>query len=143
MVIDHDDTNDLVQNIFIKIWKKIDQFRSQSELYTWIYRIAINESLNFIKSKNRKKWIPLDQASSYLEKKVDDYFPAEADRIKNKLYKSISRLPEKQKMVFNLRYFEEKSYDEISQILGVSVGSLKASYHHAVKKIESELVNSF
>lgn len=141
MVIVHDDTDDLLQNTFLKAWKGLDNFREESGLFTWLYRIATNEALSFLKDKRRKYLLPLidveNQLSTILEE--DTWF--NGDELQLKLQKAILKLPEKQRLVFNMRYFDEMKYEEMSQILGTSVGALKASYHHAVKKIENLIKN--
>ncbi len=136
MVFEHEDANDVIQNTFIKVYKSIHKFEGKSKLYTWLYRIATNEAITFLNKKKKKSTISLDNEEYNLDNqlKADDYF--DGDEIQRKLYEALDRLPEKQKAVFNLRYFEEMSYAEMSEILGTSVGGLKASYHHAVKKIE-------
>ncbi len=142
IVISHDDTDDVLQNTFIKIWKSIDNFRQESSLYTWLYRIATNESLTFINSNKRKHFMPMNDASEFLMNNLisDPYF--EGDKIQLELQKAILSLPEKQRLVFNMKYFEEMKYEEISEILDTSVGALKASFHHATKKIEAYIKNS-
>lgn len=139
MVFEHEDANDVIQNTFIKVYKSIHQFEGKSQLYTWLYRIATNEAITFLNNKNRKNTAPLNDKDYNLENqlKADDYF--DGDEIQLKLYEALNQLPEKQRIVFNLRYFEELSYAEMSDILETSVGALKASYHHAVKKIEIHL----
>lgn len=139
MVIDHDDTDDVLQNTFIKIWKGLSSFQGDSKLYTWLYRIATNESLTFLKQKNKRFFTPLDEVNQELSSKIesDPYF--DGDKAQLKLQQAILKLPDKQRLVFNMRYFDEINYDEMSQILGTSAGALKASYHHAVKKIEEFL----
>jgi RNA polymerase sigma-70 factor (ECF subfamily) len=136
LVLDHDDAHDVIQNTFIKIHLNIDNFRETSSLYTWMYRIATNESLNFINSKAKKMGL---QNQEWIEAKADgltadSYFDGN-DAALN-LQKMIARLPEKQRIVFNMRYFDNMSYKDISEVLDTSVGALKASYHHAVKKIK-------
>jgi len=137
IVLKHDDTDDILQNTFIKVWKGLEGFREDSKLYTWLYRIATNESLTFLKQQKTKYLLPIidyeNQLSETLES--DKYF--NGDEIQLKLQKAILNLPEKQRIVFNLKYFEEMKYEDMSEILGTSVGALKASYHHAVKKIEN------
>jgi len=137
IVLKHDDTDDILQNTFIKVWKGLEGFREDSKLYTWLYRIATNESLTFLKQQKTKYLLPIidyeNQLSETLES--DKYF--NGDEIQLKLQKAILNLPEKQRVVFNLKYFEEMKYEDMSEILGTSVGALKASYHHAVKKIEN------
>lgn len=136
MVIDHDDTDDLVQETFLKVWKNIGKFKGESSLFTWIYRIATNEALGFIKAKKRKFIFSLIGFEDHYLKKINDDSFFTGDEIQKKLQKAILSLPEKQRLVFNMKYYEEVKYEEMSEILGTSVGALKASYHHAVKKIE-------
>ena len=139
LVISHDDTDDVLQNTFIKAFEALDRFREDASLFTWLYRIATNESLSFLKKK--KKWYlqPLGGNLGFLENTLesDTYFSG--DEIQMKLQKAIVRLPEKQRLVFNMKYFDELKYEEISEILKTSVGALKASYHHAIKKLEKYL----
>ena len=135
MVIDHDDTNDLLQNTFLKAWTNIDNFRGDAKLSTWLYKIAINESITFINKEKAKNNVSLNDESFLIDNlPADDWF--DGDDIKLRLQNAINQLPEKQRLVFNMRYFDEMKYEEISDILGTSVGALKASYHHALKKIE-------
>lgn len=136
IVLNHEDTDDVLQNTFIKVFKGIENFKGQSKLYSWIYRIACNEAITFVKQKAKKQALT---SESYLQKQVenliaDDYF--EGGEIQIKLQKAIALLPKKQQLVFKLKYFQELTYEEISIQLGTSVGALKASYHLAVKKIE-------
>ena len=141
IVLDHDDANDVVQNTFIKVHLNIENFNENSTLFTWMYRIATNEALNFIKSKAKKiglkneEWI--EAIADNLE--ADPFF--DGDEAALVLQKEISKLPEKQRIVFNMRYFDGMNYNSISEILDTSVGALKASYHHAVKKIKTKLTN--
>jgi RNA polymerase sigma-70 factor (ECF subfamily) len=135
----HDDTDDLLQDIMIKIWTALPTFRGESKLYTWIYRIATNEVLNHLRKQRFKALVSLDSATSILERKIDDDAYFNGDEMQRELHKAIQRLPEKQRVVFNLRYFEEMKYDEISEITGTSVGALKASYHHAYGKVKADL----
>jgi len=139
IVINHDDTDDVLQNTFIKVWKGLGNFREESGLYTWLYRIATNESITLINSNKRRSLIPMNETSDFLLSKLesDEYF--DGDEIQRKLQEAILTLPEKQRIVFNLKYFEEMKYEEMSEILQTSVGALKASYHHAVKKVEEFL----
>ena len=139
IVFDHEDADDVLQNTYIKVFKNIKNFRGESKLFSWMYRIATNEALTFIKQKSRKLGLSLNE---FNEKQVnqleaDVYF--EGDAIALKLQLAVANLPEKQRLVFNLKYYEELKYDEISEILETSCGALKASYHHAVKKIKNEL----
>jgi len=139
IVISHDDTDDVLQNTMIKVWRSLGNFRSESGLFTWLYRIATNEALSFLKQKKKKAFAPWvdveEQMSENLE--ADPWF--NGDEIQLKLQQAILKLPEKQRIVFNMKYFDQVKYVEMSKILGTSVGALKASYHHAVKKIESML----
>ncbi len=139
MVIDHDDADDLTQDVFVKVWKNLDNFRQDAQLYTWIYRIATNECLSFLSSKKRKFFLPLNDVTAELMEKVESSPELAGDEVQMKLQKAILRLPEKQRLVFNMKYFDEMKYEEMSEILGTSVGALKASYHIAVKKIEEFL----
>ena len=142
MVIDHDDTNDVLQNTFIKAWTNIDNFRGDAKLSTWLYKIAINESITFINKKKVQNNISLDDDDSFLVNNLeaDRYF--DGDEAQQKLQRAIATLPEKQRLVFNMRYYDEMKYEEMSEILGTSVGALKASYHHALKKIETFFENN-
>jgi len=139
IVLNHDDSDDILQNTFIKIIQNIEKFKGESKLFSWMYRIATNEALTFMKSKAQKNKISNEQLQSKMIENLtsDVYF--DGDEIQLKLQKAISILPEKQQMVFKMKYFEELKYEEISEILGTSVGALKASYHFAVKKIENFL----
>jgi RNA polymerase sigma factor (sigma-70 family) len=149
MVIDHDDANDLTQETFIKVWSSLEQFRGDSQLYTWIYRIATNECLNFLNKKRRRFFLPIGDVEGELMEKLE----ANADlstsggelsgeEIQLKLQKALLKLPDKQRLVFNMKYFDDMKYEEIAAITGTSVGALKASYHLATKKIEDFLTNS-
>ena len=141
LVIDHNDTDDLVQESFVKVWKNLANFRSDSQLYTWIYRIATNESITFLNKKKLKNNISLDDVSGELAESLTAAHYFDGDRIQRKLQEAVLTLPEKQRIVFNMKYFDNMKYDEISEVLGTSVGALKASFHIAVKKIESILTN--
>jgi len=136
MVIDHDDADDLTQDCFIKIWHHMEDFRNDSQLYTWIYKIATNECLNFLNKKRKRFFLPINDLEKELEQKLSSSDMIEGDEIQLKLQKALLKLPEKQRLVFNMKYFDDLKYEEISEILGTSVGALKASYHLAVKKIE-------
>jgi len=136
MVIDHDEADDIVQDTFIKVWKNLDKFREDSSLYTWIYKIATNECLNFLSKKKRRFFLPLNDVSKELSTKIDSGSHIGGDEIQMKLQKALIKLPDKQRMVFNMKYFDEMKFEQISEITGTSVGALKASYHHAVKKVE-------
>jgi RNA polymerase sigma factor (sigma-70 family) len=137
IVIGHEDTDDLLQNTYLKAWKGLENFRGESQIYTWLYRIATNEALSFLKEKRRKFFLPLINVEKTLISGLesDPYF--NGDELQLKLQKAILKLPEKQRLVFNMRYFDEMKYEDMALILDTSVGALKASYHHAVKKIEA------
>jgi len=139
IVLNHEDADDVLQETFIKVWKNISSFRADSGLYTWIYRIATNESLSFLSQKKRKFSDNSEEINNYLIEnlKADPYFSG--DEIQLKLQKAIAQLPEKQKLVFNMRYFDEVKYQDMEKILETSEGALKASFHHAMKKIEAFL----
>ncbi len=136
MVIDHDDTDDLVQEIFVKVWKNLDSFRKDSKLFTWIYRIATNECLTFLKKKKQKLFIPIKDIGQELSQKVESDQTISGDEIQLKLQNALLKLPDKQRMVFNMKYFDDMKFSDIAEITGTSIGALKANYHHAVKKIE-------
>lgn len=141
IVIDHDDADDVMQNTFIKVWKGLENFKEESQLFTWLYRIATNEALTFLRQKQKRNTVSLEpiefQLSQTLES--DEYF--KGDAIQLKLQQAILLLPEKQRVVFNMRYYDEMPYEQMSEVLETSVGALKASYHHAAKKIEEYLLN--
>lgn len=139
----HEDTNDLLQDIFIKIWSALPSFRGEARLYTWIYRIATNEVLNYLRRQKFKALLSLDSVSASLERRIDEDAGFNGDELQRELHKAIRRLPEKQRIVFSLRYFDEMKYEDISEITGTSVGALKASYHHAYSKIKNELQRLF
>lgn len=136
LVIQHDDSDDVMQNTFMKVWGGLDGFREDSQLFTWLYRIATNEALTFLKKKKTKFMLPLVDFEQQLASTLESSPHIDGTEIQLSLQKAILTLPEKQRLVFNMKYFEELKYEEISEILGTSVGALKASYHHAVKKIE-------
>lgn len=139
MVLSHDDANDILQNTFLKAWLNLDSFRGEAKLSTWLYKIAVNENITFLNRQRAINNISMDDADIYLLEKLkgDDYF--DGDAIQMKLQEAIVSLPEKQRIVFNMKYYDEMKYEDMSEILGTSVGALKASYHHAVKKIEAFL----
>ncbi len=141
MVINHDDTDDLVQDVFVKVWKNLGNFRSDSQLYTWIYRIATNESITFLNKQKRQNNTPLDEVSSEVVESLIEPSYFNGTEIQLKLHRAIQTLPEKQKLIFNMKYFDDMKYEEISEVLGTSVGALKASFHIAVKKIETFMLN--
>jgi RNA polymerase sigma-70 factor (ECF subfamily) len=135
-LLDHNDTDDTLQNTFIKVWTGLDAFREEASLYTWLYRIATNEALSFLDHKKRRFLLPLADVEKHLSQSLehDDYF--NGDELQLKLQKAVLTLPEKQRLVFNMKYFDEMKYEDMAEILETSVGALKASFHHAVKKIE-------
>ena len=139
LVFSHDDANDILQNTFIKAWINIDYFRGDAKMSTWLYRIALNECLTFLNKQRAANQLSIDEADKELLNKLesDTYF--DGDDTQKIFLQAIHTLPEKQQIVFNLKYFKEMKYEEISEILGTSIGALKASYHHAVKKIETFL----
>jgi RNA polymerase sigma factor (sigma-70 family) len=141
MVIDHDDADDLTQEVFIKVHKHIEGFREDAQLYTWIYRIATNECLSFLQRKKRRFFLPIGDVAGELADKLDHSGHVSGDEIQIKLQKALLKLPDKQRLVFNMKYFDDMSYEEISEITNTTVGALKASYHHAVKKIEDFLTD--
>ena len=142
IVLNHDDAHDVLQNTFVKVFQNLKNFKGESKLFSWMYRIATNEALTFLNTKARKSGI----SSVELQNKTIDNLKADVyfdgDEIQIKLQEAIAALPQKQQLVFKMKYFEELKYEEISEILGTSVGALKASYHHAVKKIEAFVTNN-
>lgn len=136
MVYNHDDANDILQNVFLKAWSNLKDFRGDAKLTTWLYRIAINEALTFIKKEKIRNSIPLDGDDVFLLNQLESDPFFDGDQAEILFQKALLSLPEKQRLVFQMKYFEEMKYEEISDITGTSVGGLKASYHHAVKKIE-------
>jgi RNA polymerase sigma-70 factor (ECF subfamily) len=141
MVISHDDTDDVLQNVFIRVWKGLENFREDSQLYTWLYRIATNECLTFLEQQKKRPAISLDEVEAGLSEKIKADENFDANKLEWKLQLAIQQLPEKQRVVFQLRYYEEMPYEEMSRVLETSEGALKASYHHAVKKIEEYIKN--
>lgn len=137
IVVIHDDANDILQNTFIKAWKGLDKFQNNSKLYTWLYRIATNESITFLNSKKKKQEDSLENYQNILSDYIGNDPLFDGDELQLKLQKAVLTLPEKQRLVFNMKYFDDLKYREIAEILDLSEGALKASYHHAVKKIET------
>ncbi|MBO9152478.1 RNA polymerase sigma factor [Chitinophaga sp. GCM10012297] len=142
LVIDHDDANDVLQNVFIKVWKNLENFREDARLYTWLYKIATNECLTFLEQLKRKSAISLSDVETGLANKLQSDPHYDVAKIEWKLQNAILSLPEKQRAVFSLRYYDEMPYEEMSRVLDTSEGALKASYHHAVKKVEEFLKNN-
>lgn len=139
IVVDHDDANDVIQNTFIKVWQNIDKFREDSKIYTWIYRIATNEALSFLKSKKSHLFVSMDEMREDFGDRIESDIYFKGTDIQRKLQKAVATLPARQKLVFIMRYFEAMPYQDIANVVGVSIGTLKASYHIAVKKIEEIL----
>lgn len=137
LVVRHEDADDILQNVFLKVWNNLNNFRGDAKLSTWLFKIAINECINFLNKERTRNNLSVEEVDdSYLLQNIesDPYF--DGDELHAELLRAVAKLPEKQRIVFNMRYFDEMKYEEISEILGTSVGALKASYHHAVKKIE-------
>jgi RNA polymerase sigma factor (sigma-70 family) len=141
MVVEHEDANDILQNVFIKVWKNLAEFREESNLYTWLYRIGTNEALTWIEQQKRRASISLGDNNELFSQKLTAQKDFDPNKIEWKLQQAIQTLPEKQRVVFNLRYYDEMPYEKMSAVLETSVGALKASYHHAVKKIEAFIIN--
>lgn len=139
IVLNHDDTDDVLQNTFVKVYQNLKNFKGESKLYSWIYRIATNEAITFINSRAKKSGISNGEMNDYLIGKLEADVDYDGNEIQLKLQKAVATLPEKQQLVFKMKYFEEMKYEEMSEILNTSVGALKASYFHAVKKIEQFL----
>ena len=141
LVVDHDDANDVLQNMFIKVWNALEKFREDSQLYTWLYRIATNECLTFLEQQKKRSSVSLNDVENGLSNKLKSDTGFDANKHEWKLQLGIQKLPEKQRLVFNLRYYDEMPYEEMSRVLETSEGALKASYHHAAKKIEEFILN--
>jgi RNA polymerase sigma-70 factor (ECF subfamily) len=141
MVVDHDDANDVLQNVFIRVWNGLENFRQDAQLYTWLYRIATNECLTFLEAQKKRAAVSLSDVETGLSNKIKADKDFDANRLEWKLQLAIQQLPDKQKLVFGLRYYDEMPYEHMSEVLGTSEGALKASYHHAVKKIEDYIKN--
>jgi RNA polymerase sigma factor (sigma-70 family) len=141
MVIEHEDANDVLQNVFIRVWNGLGNFREDSQLYTWLYRIATNECLTFLEQQKKKSVVSLSDVESGLSNKIRADKDFDANKLEWKLQLAIQKLPEKQRVVFTLRYYDEMPYEEMSRVLETSEGALKASYHHAAKKIEEYILN--
>lgn len=142
MVQSHDDANDLLQNTFMKAWQNLGNFRGDAKLSTWLYKIAINESISFLERERKRKNYSLDDEESHLVSLIEADENIDGDALALKLRKAIASLPEKQRLVFNMKYYDEMKYEDMSEVLGTSVGALKASYHLAVKKIENFFSNN-
>lgn len=141
LVVEHEDANDVLQNMFIKVWNGLENFREDSQLYTWLYRIATNECLSFLEQQKKRSAVSFEDIQEGLSEQVRAAENFDANRLEWKLQLAIQQLPEKQRVVFTLRYYDEMPYEEMSRVLDTSEGALKASYHHAAKKIEDFIKN--
>src|ERR1044072_2422828 len=141
LVVGHEDANDVLQNVFIRVWKGLENFREDAQLYTWLYRIASNESLTFLEQKKKKSAVSFSDVEAGLSNTIRADKDFDANKLEWKLQLAIQQLPEKQRIVFNLRYYDEMPYEEMRSEEHTSEGALKASYHHAVKKIEDYILN--
>lgn len=142
LVLDHDDANDVLQNVFVKVWKNLEGFREDAQLYTWLYKIATNECLTFLEKQKKNTSVSLSDVETGLSNTLKADAQFDPNKLEWKLQRAILGLPEKQRIVFNLRYYDEMPYEEMSRVLDTSEGALKASYHHAVKKIEEFIRNN-
>lgn len=141
MVVNHDDANDVLQNVLIRVWNGLEKFREDSQLYTWLYRVATNECLTYLEQQKKRASVSLSEVETGLENKIRAEQNFDANKLEWRLQLAIQQLPEKQRIVFQLRYYDEMPYEEMSRVLETSEGALKASYHHAVKKIEDYIKN--
>lgn len=141
MVVEHEDSNDILQQVFIKMWNSLEDFRGDANLYTWLYRIATNETLTWLEKEKRRKAVSLDSDEGLMTEKLEAQQGFDSNKLEWKLQQAIQSLPEKQKVVFSLRYYDEMPYEEMASVLNTSEGALKASYHHAVKKVETFIKN--
>ncbi len=141
MVVEHDDANDVLQNVLVRVWKGLENFREDSQLFTWLYRVATNECLSFLEQQKKKATVSFADVEAGLSNKIKADQNFDANKLEWKLQLAIQQLPEKQRIVFNLRYYDEMPYEEMSRVLETSEGALKASYHHAAKKIEDYILN--
>lgn len=139
----HEDTDDLLQETFIKVWAALPTFREEARLYTWLYRIATNEALNFLRKNRIRSLLSFEPIESTALRKIDEDPYFNGNELQRELMKAVRKLPEKQRLVFNMRYFDDMKYEDIAEVLGTSSGSLKASYHHAYVKIKAELEKKF
>jgi RNA polymerase sigma factor (sigma-70 family) len=141
IIIDHDDSNDVLQNTFIKVWKGMESFKEESKLYTWLYRIATNESISFLRQKQRKSTVSIDTVENQLSRSLESDPYYKGDEIQLKLQQAILTLSEKQRIIFNMRYYDEMPYDEMSEILDTTSVTLRTTYHQAAKKVEEYLLS--
>lgn len=142
MVVVHEDANDILQNVFIKVWKNLGSFREEANLYTWLYRIGTNETLTWMEQQKRHTAVSISDDETIFADRLHAQKDFDPGKIEWKLQQAILSLPHKQRIVFNLRYYDEMPYEEMAEVLGTSVGALKASYHHAVKKVEAFVVSN-
>ena len=142
ILLEHDDANDVIQNVFIKVWNNLANFRGDSQLFTWLYRIATNEAITFLKQKKRRAFVSFSDLEYEMASGLDNDVLFNGDQIQKKLQEAILKLPTQQRLVFNMKYFDGMKYEEIGKILDLSIGGLKATYHHAVKKITKYLTNN-
>lgn len=141
MVVEHEDSNDILQQVFIKMWNSLEDFRGDANLYTWLYRIATNETLTWLEKEKRRKAVSLDSDEGLMTERLEAQQGFDSNKLEWKLQQAIQALPEKQRVVFSLRYYDEMPYEEMASVLNTSEGALKASYHHAVKKVETFIKN--
>lgn len=141
MVVEHEDSNDILQQVFIKMWNSLEDFRGDANLYTWLYRIATNETLTWLEKEKRRKAVSLDSDEGLMTERLEAQQGFDSNKLEWKLQQAIHSLPEKQRVVFSLRYYDEMPYEEMASVLNTSEGALKASYHHAVKKVETFIKN--
>lgn len=141
MVVEHEDSNDILQHVFIKMWNSLEDFRGDANLYTWLYRIATNETLTWLEKEKRRKAVSLDSDEGLMTERLAAQQGFDSNKLEWKLQQAIQSLPEKQRVVFSLRYYDEMPYEEMAAVLNTSEGALKASYHHAVKKVETFIKN--
>lgn len=141
MVVEHEDSNDILQQVFIKMWNSLEDFRGDANLYTWLYRIATNETLTWLEKEKRRKAVSLDSDEGLMTERLEAQQGFDSNKLEWKLQQAIQSLPEKQRVVFSLRYYDEMPYEEMASVLNTSEGALKASYHHAVKKVETFIKN--
>ncbi len=139
LVVTHEDANDVLQNVFIKVWRNLAEFRGDANLYTWLYRIGTNEALTWMEQQKRRTSVSLSGSEDIFSEKLTAQKDFSPSKIEWKLQQAVQTLPEKQRIVFNLRYYDEMPYEDMAGVLGTSTGALKASYHHAVKKVEAFL----
>ena len=139
IVLSHEDSDDILQNTFVKVWRGLKEFRNESKLFTWMYRVATNEAINFLAEKSRRPYGNSQEITPMLENQLESDIFFNGDDIQRELQRAVLKLPEKQRIVFNMKYFEDMKYEDMAEVLNVAVGTLKATYHNAVKKIEESM----